>query len=78
MGAADAIRRGLGQADKADFALRHQLRHRPHRILHRHRRIGAVLIIQVDDIDAEPLQAGAAGFDDVLGAPVTPLDCPGR
>ena len=29
-----------------------------------------MLVIQVDDVDPEPLQAGFAGFDDILGAAV--------
>ena len=48
----------------------HQLGHGADGFLDRDVGIDAVLVIQVDDVDAEALQAGLAGFDDILGAAV--------
>ncbi len=44
--------------------------HRADRVLDRHIGVDAVLVIEVDDIDAEPLQAGLAGLLHIFGAAV--------
>ena len=54
----------------ADLARRDQLRHRADRFLDRRRRVDAVLVVEVDVIDSQPLQRGLAGGVDVLGAAV--------
>ena len=49
--------RGLGQAEVAHLALLHQLGHGAHRLLDRRVGVDAVLVVEVDHLDAEPLQA---------------------
>ena len=56
--AADRRGRGLGQAEVAHLAGRHQLGHRADGLLDRHLGVDAVLVVEVDVVDAEPLQAG--------------------
>jgi hypothetical protein len=70
MGAADALRRGFRQPEVADLALLHQPRHRAHRFLHRDGGVDAVLVVEVDHLDAEPPQAVLAGLHDVFGPAV--------
>src|SRR5579871_2759854 len=53
MGAADALGRRLAQADMAHLALLDEPRHAADRLLDRNRGIDAVLVVQVDVIDAE-------------------------
>lgn len=60
MGAADGVGRGLAQAQRAHLALLHQLAHGADRILDRHRWIDAVLVVEVDHVDAQPLEARIA------------------
>ena len=47
-----------------------ELGHRADGLLDRHRRVDAVLVVEVDVVDAEPLQRGVAGRPDVLRAAV--------
>ena len=49
-------RRRLGEAEVAHLALAHELGHGADRLLDRHRRVDAVLVVEVDVVDAEPLQ----------------------
>ena len=63
-------RRCLGQPEMPRLALLHQLRHRADRVLDRHRRIDAVLVVEVDHLDAQPLQARLARLHHVLGPAV--------
>ncbi len=58
----DALGLGLAQPDKAHLALLDEPRHPADRFLDRHRRIDAVLVIEVDMIGIEPLQARFAGL----------------
>ena len=51
------VRRRLGQAEVADLAGLDQLGHRADGLLDRHRLVDAVLVVEVDVVDAEPLQA---------------------
>jgi hypothetical protein len=44
----------------ANFALAHELAHRPDGVLNRYRRIDAVDVVQIDDINFEPLQTELA------------------
>src|SRR5579885_2592691 len=73
MGAADALGRRLAQADMAHLALLDEPRHAADRFLDRNRGIDAVLVVQVDVIDAEPLQARLAGPLEIFGAAVHPV-----
>ena len=44
-----------------------ELRHRADRLLDRHAEVDAVLVVEVDVVDAEPLQRGLARLPHVLG-----------
>jgi len=68
--AADCLGRGLRQAQVADLAVAYQLAHRSDRLLDRDLRIDAVLVVEVDVVDAEPLERGVAGIADVLGTAI--------
>src|SRR5262249_29425890 len=70
MGPPDAFRPRLAQPEKAYLALLDEPRHRADRVLDRHRRIDAMLVIEVDYIDAEPLEARLAGLRDIGGGAV--------
>src|ERR1700733_74574 len=61
--AADGLRARFADAQRAHFALLHELRHGADRILDRHIRIDAVLVIKIDYIDAEALEAFLARLD---------------
>src|SRR5262245_46619682 len=77
MSAADAFGPGFAEAEIANLALFDEPRHRADRLLDRHRRIDPVLVVEVDDIDAEPLEAGVAGLGDIGGAAVDAVGAPG-
>src|SRR5215510_738312 len=66
----DSLRPGLAQPEIAHLALLDEARHRADRVLDRHGRIDAVLIVEVDDIDAEPLEALVARDRHIVRAPV--------
>src|SRR5438105_2118092 len=70
MGAADALGPRLAQPQKTRLALLDQPAHRADRVLDGHRRIDPVLEIDIDGIDAEPLQARLARLLDIFGAAV--------
>ena len=57
----------LGQAEVADLPGRDELGHGADGLLDRDGLVDAVLVVEVDVVDAEPLQAGVAGGPDVLG-----------
>src|SRR5439155_24459758 len=54
--AADRLRSRFGEAEVLDLALLNQLLHRPRDVLDGHVRIDAVLVIQIDGIDLQPLE----------------------
>ena len=58
--------RGLRQSQIAHLAGRDQVGHRADGVLDRRRRVDAVLIVEVDGVDAEPLQRSVAGLAHVL------------
>jgi hypothetical protein len=66
VGAAQRFGAGFGQADVAHLALAHQLRHGAHRVLDRRLGIDPVLVVQVDRLDAEPLQRRLAGLANIV------------
>ena len=51
----------------SDLTGLYQVCHRTHGILDRHLLIDAMLIVQVNDIDLEPLEAGIASPHDIVG-----------
>src|SRR5690606_11991272 len=66
----DRARGRLGQPEEAYLALLYQTRHRADRLLDRHVRVDAMLVVKIDVLDAEPLQARVARGRNVLGPPV--------
>jgi hypothetical protein len=68
--AANGLRPRLAETKRAHFALLDQAGHRADRVLYRHAWIDSVLIIEIDNFDAEALEAGVAGTQDMFGTPV--------
>jgi hypothetical protein len=66
MGTPDRGRRGLGQSQVSDLAGFDKFGHRTHSVFDRSFGVDAVLIVQIDMIDAEPLQRGIARASDIL------------
>ena len=62
----DRFRRGFGEAEVADLSLVLEARHFPDRIFDRNIGIDAVLIIEIDRLDPEPLEARLAGGADIF------------
>ena len=71
--AADGFRARFGQAERAHLALLDEPLHRAHRVLDRRVGVDAVLVVEVDDLDAEALQARLAGLHHVLRPAVDAL-----
>ena len=67
---AQPLRARLAQPDKPHLAALDEPAHLADRVLDRHVGIDAVLVIQVDHFEAEPLQARVAGLPDIFGAAV--------
>ena len=75
---ADRRGRRLGQAEVLDLASLHQLCHRAYRVFDGRVWIDAVLIVEVDVVQAKPLQRCIAGLLYILGlAAQTPVIGPG-
>ena len=66
--AADGLRIGFRQAERAHLALLDQALHRADRVLDRRVRVDAVLVVEVDDVDAQALEARLAGLHHVVRA----------
>jgi len=66
MGAANGLRPCLADAERTHLALRDELRHGAERLFHRHTRVDPVLVIKIDHVDAEPLEAFLAGADHIV------------
>src|SRR4051794_16068944 len=66
VGAPDVGDARLGEAEEAHLARGHQLAHRARHLLHRHRRVDAVLVEQVDAVRPEPPQGALDHLADVL------------
>ena len=64
--AADRRGGGLREAEVADLPLADELGHRADGLLDRDRPVDAVLVVEVDRLDAEPLQRAVAAGADVL------------
>src|SRR5512139_2231807 len=58
VGPADGLRARLRETDVADLSFLHQGSHGTHGFLDRHLRVHAVLVVEIDEVDAKPLQTG--------------------
>src|SRR3954453_2515783 len=74
---AKPLRAPLAQPDKPHLAALDEPAHLADRILDRHVGIDPVLVIEVDRIEAEPLQAGIAGLPDIFGAAIDAVGAAG-
>ena len=68
--AADGLGGGFGQSEVAYFAGADELGHRADGLFDRRRGVDAVLVVEVDVIDAEALERGIARLADVVGTAV--------
>src|SRR5439155_24332929 len=69
---ANGLGRSLREAEVAHLALLHELGHRAHGVLDRRIRIDAMLVIEVDMVDAQSAERAFDGLADVLGPSVDP------
>src|SRR5439155_25458530 len=69
VGLSDRLRSRLAEAEEAHLAGLDELAHRANGFLDRGLRIDAVLVIEVDVVDAEPAERAIAGLLHVLGPP---------
>jgi hypothetical protein len=70
VGPAERCRGGLAEPERPDLALLAEPRHGADRLLDRDLRIHAMLVVEVDRVDTEALEAGLAGAPDVRRASV--------
>src|SRR6266849_678406 len=70
MGPPDGRGRRLGEAEVAHLALLDEPGHGPHRIRDGDLRVHTVLVVEIDDIDAQPLETRVAGAADIRGTAV--------
>src|SRR5438874_9097735 len=70
MGAPDALGVRLAEPEVAHLSLLDEAAHRADRVLDRHARVDAVLVVEVDRVDPQPLQAGLARLLHIFGAAV--------
>src|SRR5437763_1136475 len=77
MGTPDALGVCLAEPEMAHLALLDEAAHRADRVLDRHAGVDAVLVIEVDRVDAEPLQADLARLLHVFGAAVDAIGAAG-
>jgi len=66
-GAAKSFGAGLGESDMTDLAFLDELRHGVDGFFDGRVGVDAVLVVEVDVIDAETAQAALAGFADIVG-----------
>jgi len=71
------LRARLAQPNKVHLAALDEPAHLADRILDRHAGVDAVLVIEVDRIETEPLQTGIAGLTHVFGAAVDAVGAAG-
>lgn len=65
MGAANGLRAGFGQAEPQHLAFGDQVLHRSGHILHRHVGIDPMLVVEIDMIGAQALEAALDGAADL-------------
>src|SRR5947208_280899 len=63
----------LGEAEVAHLPLAYQLGHRAHGVFDGDAFVDAMLVVQVDVIDAQPLERAVTGGAHILGPAVDPL-----
>src|SRR3984893_9825813 len=66
----DGLGRRLRQSEKADLPALDEPRHAAHGVLDGHLRIDPVLVVEVDHVHAQALEARVAGFRDIGGPAV--------
>src|SRR5688572_2455384 len=71
--APDGLRVGFRKAERAHLTLLDEALHRTDGVLDGRVRVYAMLIVEVDDLDAQALEARLAGLHHVLGPPVDAL-----
>ncbi len=69
-GASQGVGPRLRQAEMAHLALLHQAAHRAHGVFNGCLGVHPVLVVEVDGLHPQPLQAGLAGGDHIIGAAV--------
>src|SRR5947207_11735366 len=77
MGAPDALGVRLAEPEVAYLALLDEAAHRAVRVLDRHARVDAVLVVEIDRVDPQPLQASLARLLHVFGAAVDAVGAAG-
>src|SRR5580700_4670888 len=70
---ANSFRPSLAEAQSADLALFDQPGHGADGVFDRNGRIDAMLVVQIDDLDAQPLETGLARADDIFGTAIGDL-----
>src|ERR1700737_2657099 len=74
MSAANRLWRGFGKAQVAHFSCAHQFSHGPDGFFDWSLRVHAVLVIQIDGLDAKALQTGLTAGTYIFGLPVGAAD----
>src|SRR2546428_9116996 len=69
----DRLGARLRQSQRAHLALLDEALHRAHRFLDWHVGVDPVLVIKIDDVDAQALEARVAGLHDIFGPAVDAL-----
>src|SRR6187401_2243229 len=72
MGRTDLLGGELAHADAAHLPCLHQLLHGADALFHRHVRVRTVLIVEVEGLDSDALEALLAGLLDVLRSAADP------
>ena len=75
---AESLGGGFGEAEEAHLPGDNEVAHRANGVFDGHLGINAVLVVEVDHVHAEPLQAGVAGGAHVFGPPIDAEELAGR
>src|SRR5438045_1224936 len=67
VGAPNRLDRSLAQPDVAHFPLTYELGHRANGVFYRRVPVDAMLVVEIDCLDAQALERSFAGLTDVLG-----------
>ena len=72
----DCGRCRFGESEEPNLPCANEIGHRPDRVLYRHGRVNAVLIIEIDRVHLEARQRGVARAPHVLGRAIDALERP--